>query len=183
LEEGEDDAPGDARKAHLEAFTLFLHLEKVKKDIQRGRDAQIPTKNLKTPHEGPAVGMKLGRGGVDFGKQLPFEESKGETQAHSLEYHLVDEEEGTSPGSPCVHTNGFPRLHTTYEDVGIVGFVEGVEIVERGVPPVGLYVFDGGQCRALRKEFIGGPSVFLLVVGPGGWWSSSGFVSRHRIKS
>jgi len=144
LEEGEDDATGNAREAHPKAFALFLHLEKVKKDVHRGRDAQIPTKNLKTPHEGPAVGMKLGRGGVDFSKQLPFEGSKGETQAHSLEYHLVDEEEWTSPSSPFVHTNGFPRLYTTYEDVGVVGFVEGIEIVERGVPPVGLNVFDGG---------------------------------------
>ena len=94
--------------------------------------------------QGPAVGVKLGRGGVDFSKQLPFEGSKGETQAHSLEYHLVDEEERTSRSSPFVHTNGFPWLYTTYKDVGVVGFVEGVEIVERGVPSVGLYVFDGG---------------------------------------
>jgi len=56
--------------------------------------------------------------------------------------------------------------------VGIVGFVERVEIIDRGVSPVGLYVFDGGQCRELREEFIGGPSILLLVVGPGGGGSA-----------
>jgi len=61
LEKSEDDAAGDAREAHPEAFALFLHLEKVKKNVHGGRDTQIPTKNLETPHEGPAVGMKLGR--------------------------------------------------------------------------------------------------------------------------
>ncbi len=112
LEEGEDDAPGDARKAHPKAFTLFLHLEKMKKDIHGGGDAQIPAKNLKTPHEGPAVGMELGRGSVDFGEQLPLEGSERETQAHPFEYHLVEEEEGTSPDGPRVHANRYPRFHT-----------------------------------------------------------------------
>jgi len=56
--------------------------------------------------------------------------------------------------------------------VGIVDFVEGVEIVDRGVSPVGFYVFDGGQCRALRKEVIGGPSILLFVRGPGGGGSA-----------
>ena len=106
--------PGGARKAHPEALALLLYLKKVKKDIHGERDAQISIKDLKTPHEHLVVGMKLGRGGVDFGEQLPFEGSKRETQAHSLEYHLVNAEEGASPGSPCVHTNGFPGLHAIY---------------------------------------------------------------------
>ena len=76
LEKSEDDAASDAREAHPEALALFLHLEKLKKDVHRGRDAQIPTENLETPHEGPAVGVKLGRGSVDFSKQLAFEGSE-----------------------------------------------------------------------------------------------------------
>ena len=54
----------------------LLPFEKVKKDVHKGRDAQIPRKNLETPREGPAVGVKLGRGSVDFSKQLPFEGSE-----------------------------------------------------------------------------------------------------------
>jgi len=115
----------------------------MKKDIHGGGDAEIPAKNLKTPHEGPTVGVELGRGGVDFGEQLPLEGSERETQAHSFEYHLVEEEEGTSPGCPRVHTNGYPGFHATYQDVGVMSFVECVEVVERGVPLVGLHVFNG----------------------------------------
>ena len=109
----------------------------MKKDIHGGGNAQIPAKNLKTPHEGPAVGVKLGRGGVNFGEQLPLEGSERETQAHPFEYHLVEEEEGTSLGGPRVYTNGYPGFHTTYQDVGVMSFVECVEVVERGVPPCG----------------------------------------------
>jgi len=143
LEEREDDAPGDAREAHPKALPLFLHFEKMKEDIHGGGDAQIPAKNLKTPYEGPAVGVELGRGGVDLCKQLPLEGSERETQTHSFEYHLVEEEEGTSSRGPRVHTNGYPGFHTTYQDVGVMSFVECVEVVKRGVPPVGLHVVNG----------------------------------------
>ena len=48
-----------------------------------------------------------------------------------------------------------------------MGFVESIEIVNCGVSPVGLHVCDGGQCRALREEIIGGPSILLFVGGHG----------------
>jgi len=64
-----------------------------------------------------------------------------------------------------------------------MSFVEGVEVIDRGVTPVSLYVFDGVQCRALRQEVIGGPSILLFVGGPGGQRIGSSFVSRHQIKS
>ena len=138
LEKSEDDAAGDAREAHPEAFALFLHLEKVKKDVHRGRDAQIPTENLETPHEGPVVGVKLGRGrgSDDFSKQLPFEGSERKAWTHSFNYHLVDEEERASPSGPFIYTNGLPRPCTANEDVGVMGLVEGFEVIESGVPPV-----------------------------------------------
>jgi len=112
----------------------------MKEDINGGGNAQIPAKNLKTPHEGPTVRVKLGRGGVE---QLPLEGSEREMQAHPFEYHLVEEEERTSPGGPRVHTNGYPGFHTTYQDVEVMSFVECVKVVKRGVPPVGLHVVKG----------------------------------------
>jgi len=91
---------------------------------------------------------------------------------------LVDEEEGASPGGPFIYTNGLPRLCTANEDAGIMGLVEGVEVIESGVPPVGFDVFHGGQGGALREKLIGGPAVFLLVVGLGGRRIGGGLVSR-----
>jgi len=64
-----------------------------------------------------------------------------------------------------------------------MSFVEGVEIIDCGVTPVGLYVFDGVQCRALSEEVFGGPSILLFVGGPGGQRIGSSFISRHQIKS
>jgi len=96
---------------------------------------------------------------------------------------LVDEEERTSPGSPFIYTNGLPRPGTTNKDARVMGLVEGVKVIESGVPPVGFHVFNGGQGGALRQKVIGGPSVFLLIVRPGGWWSSDRLGFRHRIKS
>ena len=68
LEEGEDDAAGDAGEAHPETLALLLHLEEVKKDVHGGGDAQVPAENLETPYERPAVGVKLGRGSVNLGE-------------------------------------------------------------------------------------------------------------------
>jgi len=96
---------------------------------------------------------------------------------------LVDEEERASPGGPFIYTNGLPRPYTANEDAGVMGLVEGVEVIESGVPPVGFNVFNGGQGGALRKKLIGGPAIFLLVVGPRGRRIGGGLVSRHRIKN
>ena len=96
------------------------------------------------PYEGPAVGVKLGRGNVNLSQQLPLEGSEGQAQTHSPEHHLVDEEERASPSRPFVYTNGLPRPCTAYKDVGVVGLVKLVEVVECGVPPVGFNVFDRG---------------------------------------
>ena len=49
-----------------------------------------------------------------------------------------------------------------------MGFVESIEIVNRGVSPVSLHVCDGVQCRALCEEVIEGPSILLFVGGHGG---------------
>jgi len=38
---------------------------------------------------------------------------------------------------------GTPGFHTTYQDVGVMSFMECVEVVECGVPPVGLHIVTG----------------------------------------
>ena len=63
---------------------------------------------------------------------------------------------------PVQHTYIIACCHVITSDY-LIG-TEGIQIIDRGVSPVGLYVFDGGQCKALREEFIGGPSILLLVV-------------------
>jgi len=48
----------------------------MKKNVHGRRDTQISAKNLKPSYESPAVGVKLGGGGVDLGEQLPLEGSE-----------------------------------------------------------------------------------------------------------
>jgi len=69
----------------------------MKKNVHGRGDTQISAENLKTPYESPAVGVELGWGGVYLCKQFFLEGSKRQTQAHSLEYRLIKEEEGASP--------------------------------------------------------------------------------------
>jgi len=57
LKEGEKDPTRDPGEAHPTTFPLFLHFEEVQKDVHRGEDAQMPTKDLKAPDEPPAVGV------------------------------------------------------------------------------------------------------------------------------
>ena len=72
----------------------------MKKNVHGRGDTQISEEDLKPLYEGPAVGVELGWGGVYLCDQFPLEGSKRQTQAHSLEHHLVKEEEGASPSVP-----------------------------------------------------------------------------------
>ena len=62
----------------------------------------MSAKNLKTPHECPAVGIELGGGGIDFSEEFPFKGGEWETHSYAFEHGLVHEEEGfpLSPGLP-----------------------------------------------------------------------------------
>ena len=70
----------------------------------------MSTKNLKAPHECPAVGMKLGGGSVDFGKKFPFEGSERETHSYALEHGLVHEEKGFPLSRSVSKQTGSPGL-------------------------------------------------------------------------
>ena len=81
LEEGEEDPARDPEKAYPEAFPLLFYLKEMQEDIYGREDTQVFAKNLKTPHECPAVGMELGGGGIDFSEEFPFK--GGEWETHS----------------------------------------------------------------------------------------------------
>ena len=72
LEEGEKDPTRDPGEAYLEALPLFLHFEEMQKDIHRGKDAQVPAGDLKTPYKCLAFGVELGGGGVNLGEEFPL---------------------------------------------------------------------------------------------------------------
>ena len=90
----------------------------------------------------------MGRGYIDLREQLPLEGREGKAQADTFEYCLVKEEEGFSPVGPIVHTNWLPRGAMTNGDVGIMGFAEGVEVIQPQVTQMILYVFNSGQIGA-----------------------------------
>ena len=72
----------------------------------------------------------MGRGYIDLREQLPLEGREGKAQADAFEYRLVKEEEGFSPIGPVVHANWLPRGAMTNGDIGIMGFAEGVEVIQ-----------------------------------------------------
>jgi len=168
LEEEEEDPACDPGKAYPEALPLLLHLKEMQEDIYRRGDAQVSTKNLKAPHECPAVGMKLGGGNVDFSKKLPFEGSEREMHSYALEHGLVHEEEGFPLSRFVVQTNRFPRPAGTNGYVGVVCAAEGIKVVQMGIPPVSFQVLEGSQAGAFTQELVGGPGVEGFVVGLGG---------------
>jgi len=84
----------------------------------------------------------LGRGYIDLREQFPFEGREGEAQTDALKYRLVKEKEGFSPIGPVVLANWLPRGAMTDGDMRIMGFVEGVEVVEPQVTQMLLHVFN-----------------------------------------
>ena len=90
----------------------------------------------------------MGRGYVDLCEQLPLEGCEWEAQTNAFEYRLVEEKERLSPIGSVVHTKWLPRGAMTNRDMRIVGFAEGVKVVQPQVTQVILYVFNGGQFGA-----------------------------------
>ena len=79
LEEGEKDPTRDPEEAYPKALPLFIHFEEMQEDIHRGKDAQVPAENLKTPYKCPAVGVELGGGCVNLSEEFPLEGREWET--------------------------------------------------------------------------------------------------------
>ena len=49
--------------------------------------------------------------------------------------------------------------------MGVVCAVEGVKVVQMGIPPVSFQVLEGSQAGAFTQELVGGPGVEGFVVG------------------
>ena len=101
----------------------------MKKDVHRRGNAQMAAEDLKSSDEGPAIRVQLGGGRVDLREEFPLEGCKWKAHTHAFEYCLVHEEKGGPIPRPIIHTYGFPRCAVANGDVGIVGAIEGVEVV------------------------------------------------------
>ena len=114
LEEGKEDSTRDPGKAYPEAFPLLFHLKEMQENVYGWEDAQVSTKNLKTPYKRPAVGVELGGGGIDFSKEFSLEGGKWETDPHAFEHCLVHKEEGFPLSRSVIQTDRFPRAVRSY---------------------------------------------------------------------
>jgi len=56
----------------------------------------------------------------------------------------------------------------TNEDMGIMGFAEGVEVIQAQVTQMILYIFNSSQIGAFVQELVGSPRIKGLVVDLGG---------------
>ena len=138
----------------------------MQENVYGGNDAQVPAKDLKTPHECPATGMELGGGGIDFGEEFPFKGGEWETNSYAFEHGLVHEEEGFPLSRSVVQTNRFPRPAGTDGYVGVMSAAESVKVIQMGIPTVSFQVLEGSQAGTLVQELVGGPWVCLLYTSP-----------------
>ena len=168
MEEGEEDPARDPGKAYPEAFPLLFHLKEMQENVYRREDAQVSAKNLKTPHECPAVGMELGGGSIDFSEEFPFKGGEWETYSYAFEHGLVHEEEGFPLSRSVIQTDRFPRPAGTDGYVNIVSAAESVKVIQVGIPTMSFQVLEGSQAGTLVQELVGGPWVEGFVVGLGG---------------
>ena len=100
--------------------------------------------------------MQLGRGNVDFSKEFPLEGRERKAHPNAFKHRLIHEEEGFPfPGS-VVHTHRFPWSAGTNGNVGIMGAVEGIKVIQMGITAVVLQVLEGCQGGAFAQEFVGG---------------------------
>jgi len=72
LEECEETSPRHSTETHPEILPRTLSLEKVEEDIDRGRVPKVIAQNGECPHEGPVIGVQLGRGHVYLRQERPF---------------------------------------------------------------------------------------------------------------
>ena len=63
----------------------MLGLEEKQKHVHGCGQPQMVAHHLERSHKRPAVGMKLGGGDVELGKELPFETGERELELHLLE--------------------------------------------------------------------------------------------------
>ena len=101
----------------------------MQENVYRWEDAQVSTKNLKTPYKRPAVGVELGGGGNDFSKEFSLEGGKWETDPHAFEHCLVHKEEGFPFSRSVIQTDRIPRPAGTDGYVGVVCAAESVKVV------------------------------------------------------
>jgi len=157
LEEGENDPTRNPGEAYPKAFPLFLHLEEMQEDIHRGKDAQVPAENLKTPYKCPAVGEELGGGCVNLGEEFPLEGREWEAHPDAFKYRLVHEEERIPLSGSVIHVNRFPRSAGTNRDVRVMGAAESIKVLQVRIPTMFLQVLNGCQAGTFVQELVGGP--------------------------
>jgi len=140
----------------------------MQENVYRREDAQVSAKNLKTPHEFPAVGMELGGGSIDFSEEFPFKGGEWETYSYAFEHGLVHKEEGFPLSRSVVQTNRFSRPAGTDGYVDVVSAAESIKVIQMGIPAVSFQVLESGQAGTFVQKLAGGPWVGGFVVGLGG---------------
>jgi len=71
---------------------MTLCLEEVEENIHGWRMAKVDAKNGKGPQKGPAVGVQLGRGHVDFNQKSALKPCEWEAKLKPLEDSRVHKE-------------------------------------------------------------------------------------------
>ena len=79
------DLPAIPFKLTPQAVSWVLGFKEKQKYIYGCGQPQMVAHHLECSHKRPAVGMKLGGGDVELGKELPFETGEREFELHLLE--------------------------------------------------------------------------------------------------
>ena len=158
LEECEEDSPRHSTETHPEVLPGTLSLEEVEEDIDGRRVPKVITQDGECPHEGPAVGMQLGRGHVNLCQEGPLEACEWQVELNPFENGGVEEEEGLSVVDMIVSTYEFALCTGTNRDKCVALSPKDTPYAVRLFVLMLPYILVGG----LGEEFNGG---FVIYVG------------------
>jgi len=141
--------------------------------------AEVVAQDGKGPNEGPAVGMQLGRGHVNFSKEHALEPREWQVKFDLLEDFGVHEEEGFFRVCAIIDAYRFAFPTRLDRDIHIVFPPEYTKLIIRLVFLIGLYVFVGGYLGSFSHEVIISPMIDGSVIN-GGKRVRCGFGTSHR---
>jgi len=130
------------------------------------------------PHEGPAVGMQLGRGHVNLRQQCPLEARKWERKPNSFKNGGVEEQERLSSIDTIVRPYEFAICVKMNRNIGVALSPKDTPNAVRLFVPILPHILAGSKSGGLGEEFSGSPRVEGSVIYVGRT-IISGFCSSH----
>jgi len=139
--------------------TEVTSVKEVEEDVHGRKMPKVVAQDREGPYEGPAIGVKLGRGHLDLRQECPLEARKRQTEFDLLEDGAVEEEKYF----PVV--GAIVSAHKLTLRTGLNGYVRIAFSPKHATHTSGLvlpmlyHIPARGKRGGLGKKFVRGPRV------------------------